>query len=120
MEYTEELMKDILHNEFVSPDYKDEMWVIMLGDKIMAPRQGRVFHDTFKDAQKHFYNEFRWRAVWKYKRMYEEANPSAPKYQYDMSERQMWEAFKQKMVEKGFEIIQWKYVKGDVCGKREA
>ena len=66
MEIKKELIDKILSSDFQS-DNLDNMWVIMIEDKIFTPKCGAMFHFSKEQAWKHFYNEYNWRAKKRYK-----------------------------------------------------
>lgn len=120
MEIKKELIDEILSRDFQS-DNLDDMWIIMVEDKIFAPKIGAMFHFSKEQAYKHFYNEYNWRVKSNYK---------VDKYGYDYwnirnqiteSDTQIWNAFKSELYQKyNFRIIQWKDAKADVCGESRA
>lgn len=119
MEIKKELIDEILNRDFQS-DNLDDMWVIMIEDRIFAPKGGAVFHFSMEQAWKHFYNEYHWRVKRNYK---------IDKYGNDYwtyannskvieSDTQIWNAFKSELYQNyNFRIIQWKYAKRDICGE---
>ena len=117
MEIKKELIDKLLDKDFQS-DNLDDMWVVMIEDKIFAPKTGAMFHFSMEQAWKHFYNEYHWKVKGKYK---------TDKYGYDYwrisnqiteSDTQIWNAFKSELYQNyNFRIIQWKDAKRYVCGE---
>ena len=120
MEIKKELIDKLLDNDFQS-DNLDNMWVIMIENRIFAPKNGAMFHFSKEQAWKHFYNEYHWRIKSAYKK---------DKYGNDYwkfgktrteADTQIWNAFKNEMFNNyDFRIIQWKYAKRYVCGENRA
>lgn len=117
MEIKKELIDNTLSRDFQS-DNLDNMWVIMVEDKLFAPKNGAMFHFSKEQAWKHFYNEYHWRVKSGYKR-----DKYGDKYwdirnQITESDTQIWNAFKSELYQNyNFRIIQWKYAKRDVCSE---
>ena len=119
MEIKKELINDIIGRDF--NNNPDDLWVIMIEDKIFCPTGAAMFHDTKEQAWKHFYNEYHWRVKTAYKK---------DKYGNDYwklrktiaeTDTQIWNAFKNELFNNyDFKIIQWKDAKRDVCGKSRA
>ena len=121
MEFTKELANKTLGPSFKDLDWVDDMYVIMYDNKLFIPKQGRMFHETREDAVKHFYNEFCWKCRDQYKNYYFGVNWWDNRKNIDLTDRQIWNAFKNTLNEGcKFEIIQWKYAKQDVCGESRA
>lgn len=119
-----ELINKITNRGIMPYDLLDDCWVIITNDGIFAPPQGRMFHVSKDQAWKHWYNEMCWASYREYKKDYVEKNTSGItsvdywSVQTDKNRRQIWEDFKESIVEEcGFKIIQWKDAKRDVCGK---
>lgn len=117
MEIKKELINDIIGRDFNNTP--DNMWVIMIEDKIFCPKGAGMFHETRDQAWKHFYNEYHWRVKSKYK---------TDKYGQDYwknrssavveTNTQIWNAFKNELFNNyDFRIIQWKDAKRDVCSE---
>lgn len=123
MEITKELINKVTKYDFHSFGELDEMYVILLDDKLFSPKCGGIFHESSTSAWKHFYRECNWMAKTEYKRAYAELNGQqfTWRMQTDKTERQIWEEFKSKIYgEHNFKIIKWKDAKGDVCGQSRA
>lgn len=120
MEIKKELIDKILDSDFQS-DNLDYMWVIMIEDKLFAPKSGAMFHSSKEQAWKHFYNEYNWRVKNNYK-----VNKYGEGYWYfrnkiTESDTQIWNAFKSELYQNyNFRIIQWKDAKRYVCGESRA
>lgn len=120
MEIKKELIDTILISDFQS-DNLDDMWVIMIEDRIFAPKTGAMFHFSKEQAWKHFYNEYNWKVKGKYK-----TDKYGDKYwnlrnQITESDTQIWNAFKSELYQNyNFRIIQWRDAKRDVCGESRA
>lgn len=120
MEIKKELIDNILSSDFQS-DNLDDMWVIMIEDKLFAPTGGAMFHFSKEQAWKHFYNEYNWRVKGGYKRDKYGDDYWHLRNQITESNTQIWNAFKSELYQKyNFRIIQWKYAKRDVCGESRA
>lgn len=120
-----ELINTITRNDFNSVETLDELYVVILDNKLFSPRQGRTFHDCYNDAWRHFYSQFNWRAKSKYKQQVAKANGYNNwwecKSQIDKTDRQIWEAFKAEIIDNyGFKIVQWKDVKRDIYDENRA
>lgn len=120
MEIKKELIDKILDRDFQS-DNLDDMWVIMIEDKIFTPKDGAMFHFSKEQAWKHFYNAYNWRAKSRYKvAKYGERWWDIRKTITE-SDTQIWNAFKNEIYQNyNFRIIQWKYAKRDVCCESNA
>jgi hypothetical protein len=113
MEFNKELINDIIGRDFNNT--LDNMWVIMVENKIFCPTGTAMFHYTREQAWKHFYNEFNWRVKNKYK---------STKYGDDWwklrktipeTDTQIWNAFKNELFNNyDFRIIQWKDAKREL------
>lgn len=115
-----ELINKIINRSVVPYDCLDDYWVIVTNEGIFAPPQGRMFHVSKDQAWKHWYNEMSWVSHREYRKEYAERNGiNVDNYwhiQTDKTKRQIWEDFKESVVEEcGFKIIQWKDAKRDVC-----
>lgn len=120
MEIKKELIDEILNSDFQS-DNLDNMWIIMIEDKIFAPKTGAMFHFSKEQAWKHFYNEYNWRVKSGYKRDKYGDNYWHLRNQITESDTQIWNAFKSELYQNyNLRIIQWKYAKRDVCGEDRA
>ena len=116
MEIKKELINDIIGRDF--DNNPDDLWVVMIEDKIFCPIGASMFHATKEQAWKHFYNEYHWRVKHKYK---------SEKYGQDWwskrkdvieTDTQIWNAFKNELFNNYyFRIIQWKDAKRDVCSE---
>ena len=116
MEIKKELIDKVIGKDF--NNNPDDLWVVMIEDKIFCPTGASMFYDTKQQAWKHFYNEYHWNVKRAYK---------TDKYGKDYwnirntiteSDTQIWNAFKNELYSSyDFRIIQWKYAKGDVCSK---
>lgn len=120
MEINEELTNEILGRDFKNCNYLDDMWVIVYNNMVFAPKQGRMFHGSYTEAQKHFYSQMRWKVLNKYKQGLAKEHGfsdwwNMPKSYITKSDRQIWDEFKNYIFENGFNIIQWKNAKGNVC-----
>lgn len=120
-----ELINKIINRSVVPYDFLDDYWVIITNEGIFAPPQGRMFHVSRDQAWKHWYNEMHWRSYMEYKKDYAERNNLSLSNSWSMtvdkSGRQIWEDFKESIVEEvGFRIIQWKDAKRDVCSESRA
>lgn len=117
MEIKKELIDKILDNDFQS-DNLDNMWVIMIENKIFAPKTGAMFHFSKEQAWKHFYNEYHWRVKSDYKVDKYGHNYWNLRNQITESDTQIWNAFKSELYQNyNFRIIQWRDAKRDVCGE---
>lgn len=120
MEIKKELIDKILERDFQS-DNLDNMWVIMIEDKIFAPTAGTMFHFSKEQAWKHFYNEYNWIVKRYYKEDKYGENYWNLRNQITESDTQIWNAFKSELYQNyNFRIIQWKYAKRYVCGESDA
>lgn len=121
MEFTKELTDKILASDFIQCNNLDDAFVIMYNDKIFAPKQGRMFHATYQDAWKHFYNQMHWRVGNYVKNDFAKSlgfdNWWKCNITYPKSNRQIWEEFKKVVFDNGFRIIRWKDAKRDVCSE---
>ena len=116
MEIKKELIDTILNPDFRS-DNLDDMWVIMVEDKLFAPKTGAMFHSSKEQAWKHFYNEYNWRVKSGYKRDKYGDNYWHLRNQITESDTQIWNVFQSELYQKyNFRIIQWKDAKRYVCG----
>lgn len=115
MEIKKELINEIIGRDF--NNNPDDLWVIMIEDKIFCPTGSGMFHTTRDQAWKHFYNEYHWKVKSKYKTdKYGQDYWRAPKIVRKESDTQIWNAFKSELYQNyNFRIIQWKYAKRDVC-----
>lgn len=115
IQFDDSMINHILKDDVVMFDDLDNYWVIWTNKGILAPKNGRMLHETREQALKHWYNSLRWCAVNSYRHEYAKVNQPGVDYwkvniPYDS--RDIWEAFKSEMAEKyDFQIIQWKYVK---------
>lgn len=119
MNIDKELIDKITQQDFHKCEYLDDMFVILLDDKIFAPKQGRMFHLTYDDAWKHFYSQTHWRIIMKYKEDYAKSLGfndwwNFP-HSYPVSDRQIWKEFKDQIFDYGFQIIRWRDAKRNVC-----
>ena len=119
MNIDKELIDKITQSDFHKYKSLDDMFVILLDDKIFTPKQGRMFHLTYNDAWKHFYNQVHRMVIRKYKEDYAKSLGfydwwSFP-HEYPISDRQIWEEFKNQIVDCGFQIIRWRDAKRNVC-----
>ena len=120
MEIKKELIDKILERDFQS-DNLDDMWVIMIEDRIFAPKTGAMFHDTRDQAWKHFYNEYHWRVKSDYKRDKYGDSYWNLRSQIPESDTQIWNVFKSELYQNyNFRIIQWKDAKRYVCDEGRA
>ena len=120
MEIKKELIDTILNPDFRS-DNLDDMWVIMVEDKLFAPKTGAMFHSSKEQAWKHFYNEYNWRVKSRYKCDKYGDNYWHLRNQITESDTQIWNAFKSELYQNyNFRIIQWRDAKRDVCGESRA
>ena len=114
MEIKKELIDKILDRDF--NNNPDDLWVVMIEDKIFCPTGASMFHDTRDQAWKHFYNEYHWRVKSDYKRdkygdSYWNLSSQIPE-----SDTQIWNAFKSELYQNyNFRIIQWRDAKRYVC-----
>lgn len=119
MEIKKELIDKILDRDF--NNNPDDLWVIMIEDKIFCPTGASMFHDTRDQAWKHFYNEYHWRIKTDYKRDKYGDNYWNLRNQITESDTQIWNAFKSELYQNyNFKIIQWKDAKRNVCGESRA
>lgn len=121
MEFKKELINEIIGRDF--NNNPDDLWVVMVEDKIFCPIGTAMFHDTREQAWKHFYNEYHWRVKSGYK---------IDKYGNDYwkfgktiteTDTQIWNAFKNEMFNNyNFRIIQWKDAKRELseCDKSKS
>lgn len=117
MEIKKELIDNILSSDFQS-DNLDYMWVIMIEDKLFAPKNGAMFHYSKEQAWKHFYNEYNWRVKGAYKVDKYGDNYWNIRSQITESDTQIWNAFKSELYQNyDFKIIQWRDAKRNVCGE---
>ena len=117
MEIKKELIDKLLDRDFQA-DNLDDMWVIMVEDKLFAPETGAIFHSSKEQAWKHFYNAYHWKVKGKYKTDKYGENYWNVRNQITESDTQIWNAFKSELYQNyNFRIIQWKYAKRDVCGE---
>lgn len=117
MEIKKELIDRILERDFQS-DNLDDMWIIMIEDKIFAPKGAGMFHFSKEQAWKHFYNEYNWRVKRGYKIDKYGVSYFDIRHQITESDTQIWNAFKNEIYQNyNFRIIQWKYAKADVCSE---
>lgn len=120
MEIKKELIDKLLDRDFQA-DNLDNMWVIMIEDKIFAPTAGTMFHFSKEQAWKHFYNEYNWIVKRYYKEDKYGENYWNLRNQITESDTQIWNAFKSELYQNyNFRIIQWKYAKRYVCGESDA
>lgn len=121
MEFKKELINDIIGRDF--NNNPDDLWVVMVEDKIFCPKGAGMFHDTREQAWKHFYNEYHWRVKNGYKR--DKYGSDYWKYGKTITETdtQIWNAFKNEMFNTyDFRIIQWKDAKRELseCNKSKS
>lgn len=121
MNIDKELIDRITQEDFRKCENLDDMFVILLDGKIFAPKQGRMFHLTYNDAWKHFYNQLHWEVIKKFKNKYAKSlgfdNWRNSSYNCPISDRQIWEEFKNQINDYGFQIIRWRDAKRDVCSE---
>lgn len=121
MNIDKELIDKITQQDFHKCEYLDDMFVILLDGKIFAPKQGRMFHATYQDAWKHFYNQMHWRVGNYVKNDFAKSlgfdNWWKCNITYPKSNRQIWEEFKEVVFDNGFRIIRWKYAKTNICSE---
>lgn len=103
----------------------DEQWVIMTNKGLFAPDYGTPFFETKEKAWKRWYQYMRWLILNKYKDDYALSKGCNNRWTfvstYPMTDREIWEAFKETIFEDyDFKIIQWKDAKRDVCGESRA
>lgn len=119
MNIDKELINKITQKDFHKCENLDDTFVILLDGKIFAPKQGRMFHLTYNEAWKHFYSQTHWKVIRKYKEDYAKSlgfnNWWDFPHSYPVSDRQIWEEFKNQIVDYGFQIIRWKDAKRNVC-----
>lgn len=117
------LMSKILpYTGINSPSSLDDKYVIVTKEGLYSPSNGIVFHETEKQAWKHWYNDNHWIVKREYKKDYAESQGvDSHKYwtlKIPVSETKVWQYFKNTMVEDyGFTITQWKNAKRNVCGE---
>ena len=119
MEFKKELINEIFSRDF--SNNPDDLWVVMVEDKIFCPTGAAMFHDTREQAWKHFYNEYHWRIKTAYKK--DKYGNDYWKFGKTITETdtQIWNAFKNEMFNNyDFRIIQWKDAKRDVCSEGRA
>ena len=116
MEIKKELINKIINRDF--DNNPDDMWVIMIENKIFCPTGSAMFHDTQQQAWKHFYNEYNWRVKSDYKIDKYGKDYWNFRNQITESDTQIWNAFKSELYQNyNFRIIQWKDAKRYVCGE---
>lgn len=102
--------KKELINEIISRDFNntlDDMWAIMIEDKIFCPKGAEMFHETRDQAWKHFYNEYHWRVKNAYKRDKYGTNYWEFRKTIAETDTQIWNAFKNELFSNyDFQIIQ--------------
>ena len=119
MEIKKELIDKILDRDF--NNNPDDLWVVMIEDKIFCPTGASMFHDTRDQAWKHFYNEYHWRVKSDYKRDKYGDSYQNLRSQIPESDTQIWNAFKSELyLNYNFRIIQWRDAKRNVCGESRA
>lgn len=115
IQFDDNMINHILKHDVVMFDDLDNYWVIWTNKGILAPKNGRMLHETREQALRHWYNSLRWRTVNSYRHEYAKVNHPGVDYwkvkiPYDAGD--IWKAFKSEIAEKyDFQIIQWKYVK---------
>ena len=116
MEIKKELINNIIGRDF--NNNPDDLWVVMVEDKIFCPTGAAMFHDTREQAWKHFYNEYHWRVKSTYKRDKYGANYWKFGTTITETDTQIWNAFKSELYQNyNFRIIQWRDAKRYVCGE---
>ena len=116
MEFKEELINEIISRDF--SNNPDDLWVIMVEDKIFCPVGAGMFHDTQQQAWKHFYNEYHWRVKRKYKLHNYGEDWWKNSHLIKETDTQIWNAFKSELYQNyNFRIIQWKDAKRNVCSE---
>ena len=114
MEIKKELIDKVIGKDFTNTP--DNLWVIMVEDKIFCPTGAGMFHDTQQQAWKHFYNEYNWRI----KRFYKEDKYGSDYWTVSATIRaetdtQIWNAFKSELYQNyNFRIIRWKDAKREL------
>lgn len=121
MNIDKELIDKVTRVGFRKCESLDDMFVILLDGKIFAPKQGRMFHLTYSDAWKHFYNTFHWRLISRYKSEYAQSlgfdSYWGCPHKCPNTDRQIWEEFKNQINDSNFEIIRWRDAKRNVCSE---
>ena len=113
MEFKKELINDIIGRDFNNTP--DDLWVVMVEDKIFCPKGAAMFHDTRDQAWKHFYNEYHWRIKSAYKRDKYGDNYWKLGKTITETDTQIWNAFKSEMFNNyDFRIIKWKDAKREL------
>lgn len=116
MEFKEELINEIISRDF--SNNSDDLWVIMIEDKIFCPVGAGMFHVTQQQAWRHFYNEYHWRIKSAYKIDKYGDNYWKIRNTITETDTQIWNAFKSELYQNyNFRIIQWKDAKRDVCSE---
>lgn len=121
MEFKKELINEITKKDFANNP--DDMWVIMMENKIFCPTGAAMFHDTREQAWKHFYNEYHWQVKNKYKQDKYGTNWWSGRASIIETDTQIWNAFKNEMFNTyDFRIIQWKDAKRELseCNKSKS
>lgn len=98
----------------------DDSWVIITKDGLFSTTHGRQFYDSYDQAWKHWYNEAHWLIKGRFKEDYNISNGlDASRWNYSgpFTDRQIWESFKQKMIEEyDLQILQWKDARKKLYG----
>lgn len=116
MEFKKELINDIIGRDF--NNNPDNLWVIMVENKIFCPTGAAMFHDTREQAWKHFYNEYHWRVKNQYKKSKYGDNYWSNRHSIAETDTQIWNTFKNELFNNcDFRIIQWRDAKRDVCSE---
>lgn len=116
MEFKKELINDIIGRDF--SNNPDNLWVIMIENKIFCPTGAAMFHDTREQAWKHFYNEYHWRVKTQYKKSKYGDNYWNNRHSIAETDTQIWNTFKNELFNNcDFRIIQWRDAKRDVCSE---
>lgn len=117
MEYKKELIDKIINRDFTNNC--DDMWVIMINNKIFCPTGASMFHDTQQQAWKHFYNEYHLRVKSSYKTDKYGTDYWRKSVNRTETDTQIWNAFKTALYcDYNFRIIKWKDAKENVCGEK--
>lgn len=117
-----ELIETVVYRHTISYNGLDTYWVILINGRLYSPSCGTCFFESRDKAWKCWYNQTNWGIKSSYRRDYahQQGYKSSWDYKgtYPMTDRQVWEDFKNQLYEEyDFKIIQWKYAKRDVCGE---